>query len=73
MLYLTFVDIWWQFLLFIIGSYLVGNINFAVINSRFGICIPAFNYGVFHKCTFLYKIICIMIIPQRTYTSQRLF
>ena len=33
MLYLTFADIWWQFLLFIIGSYLVGNINFAVIIS----------------------------------------
>lgn len=33
MQYLTLSSIWWQFLLFIIGSYLIGNINFAVIIS----------------------------------------
>ena len=31
--YLTLSQVWWQFLLFVIGSYLMGNINFAVIIS----------------------------------------
>ena len=33
MLYISFADLWWQFLLFIIGSYLLGNVNFAVLIS----------------------------------------
>ena len=33
MSYLTLSQVWWQFLLFIICSYLIGNINFAVIIS----------------------------------------
>ena len=32
-MYLTFFELWWQFLLFFIGSYLIGNVNFAVIIS----------------------------------------
>ena len=31
---LSFSTLWWQFLLLIIGSYLIGNINFAIIISK---------------------------------------
>ena len=34
MLYISFADLWWQLLLFTIGSYLLGNVNFAVLISR---------------------------------------
>lgn len=33
MQYLTISDLWWQFLIFAVCSYLIGNVNFAVIIS----------------------------------------
>ena len=33
-MYITLYSLWWQFLLLIVGSYLIGNINFAIIISK---------------------------------------
>ena len=34
MKFISISDLWWQLLLFIIGSYLIGSINFAVVISK---------------------------------------
>ena len=33
-MHMHFIDLWWSFLLLVIGSYMVGNINFAILISR---------------------------------------